>query len=151
MDDVSGLKVAELKEELTNRELNRNGNKSALIKRFMDALDKNVPLAETTTNEIIENLTGNTFHGGAHWTMIDKDGDFIEEENMDLIEGHSLFDLTVPHNNYWEGTNGVGPRKRNYTAAADREVFRNKAKIPEITMHGKVKMKREKLFGNNVR
>ena len=32
---------------------------------------------------------------------------------MVLIEGHSLLDPTVPHNNYWEDTNGVGPRKRN--------------------------------------
>ena len=33
---------------------------------------------------------------------------------MDFIEGRRLFDPTVPHNNNWEDTNGVGPRKRNY-------------------------------------
>ena len=78
LGDVSGLKVAELKEELIKRGLNRNGNKSAPIKRWIDALDKNVPLVENMTNEIRDNLAGDTFHGGAHCTMIDQDGDVIE-------------------------------------------------------------------------
>ena len=77
--------------------------------------------------------------------MIDQYGYVIEEENRVLIEGHRLLDPKVPHNNYWEDTNGVGPRKRNYTATSDREVFRKKAKMPEITMHGKVKMKEVKV------
>ena len=96
-------------------------------------------------NEIRDNLTGDTFHGGSHWTMIDQDGYVIEEENRDLIEGHCLFDPRVPHNNYWEDTNGVGPSKRNYTATSDREVFQKQSKMPEITMHGKVKMKEVKV------
>ena len=79
----------------------------------MDALDKNAPLAENITNEIIDNFAGDTFHSGAHWTMIYQDGDVIEEENWYFIEGRRLFDPTVPHNNYWVGTNGLGPRKRN--------------------------------------
>ena len=61
MDDVSGLKVVELKEELIKRGLNRNGNNSALIKWLMDALDNNVPLVENMTNEIIDNLAVDTF------------------------------------------------------------------------------------------
>ena len=44
----------------------------------MDALDKNVPLVENITNVIRDNLAGYTFHSGAHWKMIDKDGDVIE-------------------------------------------------------------------------
>ena len=83
--------------------MNSNGHKSALIKKLMDALDKNVSLFENTTNEIRDNLAGDTFHVGAHWKMIDQDGDVIEEENRDLIEGHGIFDPTVPHNNYWGG------------------------------------------------
>ena len=51
----------------------------------MDALDNNVPLVENMTNEIIDNLAGDTFHGSAHWKMIDQDGDVIEENNRDLI------------------------------------------------------------------
>ena len=145
LDDVSGLKVVELKEEIIKRGLNRNDNKSALIKWLMDALDNNVPLVENMTNEIRDNLTGDTFHGGAHWTMIDQDGGVIEEENRVFIEAHRLLDPKVPHDNYWEDTNGVGPRKRNYTATADKEVFRKKSKMPEITMHGKVKMKEVKV------
>ena len=78
MDDVSGLKILESKEEIIKRGLNRNENMSALIKRLINALDKNVPLVEKMTNEIRENLAGDTFHGGAHWTMIDQDGDVIE-------------------------------------------------------------------------
>ena len=68
--------------------MNRNGNKSVLIKQLMDALVKNVPFVENMTNEIIENLAGDTFHGGAHWTMIDQYGDVIEEDKRDLIEGN---------------------------------------------------------------
>ena len=67
----------------------------------MDALDKNVPFVENMTNEIIDNLTGDTFHGGAHYIMIDQYGDFSEEENRDLIEGYLIFYPKVPHNNYW--------------------------------------------------
>ena len=67
----------------------------------MDALDKNVPFVENMTNEIIDNLAGDTFHGGAHWKMIDKDGYVIEEENRYLVEGRRIFDPSVPHNNYW--------------------------------------------------
>ena len=96
------------------------------------------------TNEIGDNLAGDNFHGGAHCKMMDQDGDVIEEDNRDLIEGHLIFNPTVPQNNYWEDNNGVGPRKRNYTSTDDREVFRNKVKMPEITMHGKVKMKEVK-------
>ena len=51
-------------------------------------------------NEIRDNLAEDTFHGGSHWTMIDQDGDVIEEENRDFIEGHRLLDSTVTHNNY---------------------------------------------------
>ena len=61
-----------------------------------------------------------------------------------MIERCCIFNPTVPQNNYWEDTNGVGPRKRNYTATADREVLRNKANVPEITMHARVKMKERK-------
>ena len=89
----------------------------------MDALDKNVLLVENMTNEKRDNLAGDTFGGGAHWTMIDQDGDVVEEENRDFIEGHRIYDPAVPHNNYSEDTNGVGTRKRNYTATDDREVF----------------------------
>ena len=66
----------------------------------MDALDKNVPFVENMTNEIRDNLAGDTFHGGAHFAMIDRYGDVIEEENRDFIEGHLILDPTVPHNNY---------------------------------------------------
>ena len=93
----------------------------------MNALDKNIPLVENMTNKIRDNLAVDMYHGGAHWTMIDQYGDVIEEENRDFIEQHSLFDPTVPHNNYWEDTNGVCPRKKNYTATSDREVFRKKS------------------------
>ena len=145
MDDASGLKVVELKEELIRRGLNRNGNKSALIKWLMDALDNNVPLVENMTYEIRDNLAGDTFYGGSHLTMIDQDGYVIGGENRYLIEGHRLLDPKVPHDNYWEDTIGVVSRKRNYTATADREVFRKKAKMPEIIMHGNVKMKEVKV------
>ena len=111
----------------------------------MDELDKNVPLVENMTDLTRNNLAGDTFHGGDHWTMIYQDGDIIEEENRSFIEGHRIFNPTLPHNNYWKDTNGVGPRKRNYTATADREVFRNKFNMPEITMHGNVKMKEGKV------
>ena len=66
----------------------------------MDALDKNVPLVENIGNEIRDNLSGDKFHGGAHWKMIDQYRDVIEEENIYLIEGNRLFDPTVPHDNY---------------------------------------------------
>ena len=75
------------------------------------------------TNEIRYNLAGDSFHGGAHWKMIDQDGDTIEDKNIYLIEGQRLFDPTVPHNNYWGNTNRFGPRKKNYIATADREFF----------------------------
>ena len=90
-----------------------NGNKSALIKRLMDALDKNVTFVENETNEIRYSLTGDTFNGSANLTMIDKDGYVIEEENRYLIEGCRIFDPTVPHNNYWGVTDGVGPSNMN--------------------------------------
>ena len=121
-----------------------NVNKSDLIERLMDALDKKAPLVENTTNTIRDNLEGDTFHGCAHWTMIYQDVYVIEEKNRYFIEGHYLFNPTVANNNYWEDPNGFGPRKRNYTSTDDREVFRNKVKMPEITMHGKVKMKEVK-------
>ena len=73
VDDVSGLKVSELKEELIKIGLNRNGNKSALIKLLMDALYKNVTLVENMENKIRNNLAGDPFHCGAHWKMIDQD------------------------------------------------------------------------------
>ena len=50
VDDVIGLKVVGYKEGFIKRGLNRNKNNSALIKRLMDALDKNIPLVENMTN-----------------------------------------------------------------------------------------------------
>ena len=44
----------------------------------MDALDNNVHLVENMTYEIRDNLAGDTFHSGSHWTMIDQDGYVIE-------------------------------------------------------------------------
>ena len=78
--------------------------------------------------------------------MIDQYGDIIEEYNRDLIEGGSIFDHTVPHINYWVGTNGVCSRNRNYTSTDDIEVFLNKAMMSEITMHVNMKMKEGKVF-----
>ena len=98
----------------------------------MNALDKNLPLIEKITNEIRDNLAGDTFHGGAHWTMIYQYGDVIEQENRYLVEGHRLFDPIVPHNNYWGGTNGVGPRNREYTSTADIEVFQKKRRCLKL-------------------
>ena len=57
----------------------------------MDALDNNVSLVKNMTHEIRDNLAGDTFHGGSHWTMIDQDGYVIEEENRYLIQGHCIF------------------------------------------------------------
>ena len=63
-----------------------------------------------------------------------------------MFEGHRLFNPTVPQNNYWDDTNGVGPMNSNYTATVDREFFQNKGKMPENKMHGKSKMKEGKVF-----
>ena len=75
------------------------------------------------TNEIRDNLAGDTFHDGVHWTIIDQDRYVIKDENIDLIVGHHIFNPTVPNNNYWGDTNGVGTTRRNSTATSDKEDF----------------------------
>jgi hypothetical protein len=144
LDDISKMKVAELKEALLKRGLSRNGNKKVLVDRLKDALTNHAPLVLNLTNEIRDNLAGDAFHGGAYWTMIPQDGDIIIDENRELIESERFFDPTVPRNNQWEDPDRVGPPKRNYNVTADREVFFMKAKVPDLTANGKPKYKEGK-------
>ena len=141
VEDVDKLKVSELKEQLLKRGLSRSGNKPLLVSRLKEAVTNNAPLLLNMSNEIRDNLAGDTFNGGAYWEMVPQDGETVVDENRELIEGERYFDPTVPRNNRWVEGDEVGPPKRNYNATADREVFRHRAKVPHFTSQGKQKFK----------
>jgi len=127
-----------LKEELIKRGLARSGNKPVLIERLKEAIRRNAPLVGNMTAEIRNNLAGDAFNGGAHWAMVEQDGDVIEE--AETTEGERFRNPTVPRHQDWEDTTGNAPKKRNYLAVADRGVFINTVKMPVFNRNETVKM-----------
>ena len=142
-EDVDKMKNTELKEELIKRGLARGGNKPVLIERLKEAIRMNVPLVGNMTAEVRNNLAGDAFNGGAHWAMLEQDGDIIVEETE--TEGERFRNPTVPRNQDWDYNTGDAPVKRDYATIADRGVFVNTVKKPVFNTNGTVRKRREKI------
>jgi hypothetical protein len=95
------------------------------------------------TAEVRNNLAGDAFNGGAHWAMLEQDGDIIVEETE--TEGERFRNPTVPRNQDWDYNTGDAPVKRDYATIADRGVFVSTVKMPVFNTNGTVRKRREKI------
>ena len=71
---TNAMKVVELRDELENRGMSKNGHKAVLVDRLKEAIAQNVPLLEHRSQHEIANIAGDGFDGGAYWQMLEPDG-----------------------------------------------------------------------------
>ena len=131
-DEVMKMKVIEIKSELKKRGLSCIGLKEVLIARLNEAIEKGVPLLRNLSEKEASNLAGDVFSPGAHWEMLECDGEFVAET---IPLGFRA--PTVP-----AGENSF-VRKRNYTQKFDRMVFSGKAELPKRMRNGVISRKRD--------
>ena len=57
-----------------------NGLKDVWIARLTEAIEKGVPLVRNLSENEASNLAGDVFSPGAHWQMLECDGEFVSEK-----------------------------------------------------------------------
>ena len=134
-EDVCKMKVAELKTELKRRGCSVTGKKDELVERLVKAIEENVPLVENLPTEKVENLAGDGFSPGAHWELLECNGEFVEENIPNNLRAP-----TVPLGER------VLQKKRNYAQKFDRMVFTGKTLLPARYKNGALKKDKEGRF-----
>ena len=101
IEDIQGMKVSELRDQLKARNLKRSGNKEELRSRLKAAVEANVPLVMAP--ELIGNVADPEagFTPGARWELLEE-GDEVEEEGLLTIEGEVFIEPTVARDGPWE-------------------------------------------------
>ena len=79
VDDARKMNVAQLRDALKKRGLTKSGNKSQLLSRLIDAIEKGAPLVERMSSNDATNLAGDVFSPGSHWEYLECDGEFVNE------------------------------------------------------------------------
>ena len=79
IDDVSKMKVSELREELKKQGLSSKGNKIELLSRLNIGIANKTPLLVNLTKKKQANMAGDHFSPGTHWVELECDGAFLEE------------------------------------------------------------------------
>ena len=123
-DAIKKMKVMELRSALQERGITKNGLKAVLVSRLEEAVEKNVPLIQNCTPEVIENRAGGDFAAGAYWKKIDTEAEVIDEEVN--VDGIRFRGPTVPAVEHKNTTFEDRPKKRNYSDTFDRRPFTRK-------------------------
>ena len=103
------------------------GKKNDLVERMREALEKRLPLLQNLSKEKEKNLAGDSFSPGAYWSVLECDGEFVDENTPDGFRAP-----TVP-----DGENS-SVKKRNYTQRFDRMVFTGLIEVPMRCKRGKI-------------
>ena len=138
IDDVTNLKVNELKDELRKRGLGSfKGKKAELQQKLKEAIENNVPLMTNLSPEVMDNLADDVFAPGSYWKLVDNEGEGVEEveELQDLIEGEQFRAPTIP-----EGEVSANSAKKvNYTELNfDRPPFVSTPLLPKLDSVGRL-------------
>jgi len=141
-DDVKKMNVNELKAALTKRGMRTNGKKADLTGRLVDAVQKNAPLLQNMSATILDNRAGDDFDNQAYWKIMEADGDAIDENAALGIDGVIFRNPTTPADEV--DTDGVGPKKINFTNTCDRSPFISYTILPEMNKNGQPKKKHGK-------
>ena len=119
VDDVPKLKVQDLKGELTKRGLGTKGLKKDLVSRLIDGIKNNVAILDNVSKSKAQNMAGAGFTPGAHWVMLECDGQVIEDDGIEGFRAPTVPAGEVPF-----------VKKRNYNQQFDRMDFIGPTELP---------------------
>ena len=131
IEEVNSLRVSQLRTELKKRGLSAAGLKEPLVARLKEAIQKGTPIIQNL-DENKANTAGDAFTPGAHWELLECDGEYINES---IPRGFRA--PTVP-----SGENAT-VKKRNYKVKFDRMAFTGLTELPKRHRNGAIAKKRD--------
>ena len=126
------MTVSQLKEQLKMRGCSTRGKKTELQEQLIKAIEEKVPLVQNLTAEKVANMAGDAFSPGAHWEILECNGEFLNEKTQEGLRAPTVPAGEVPM-----------VRKRNFEQRFDRMVFSGKTEIPMRYQNGRLKKDRD--------
>ena len=143
-EQINGMKVLELRQELEKQGMSKNGLKSVLVERLKEAVRNNVKLIKARPDHEVENIAGDGFDGNAYWKYLEQTGAEIDESAME-VEGITFRAPTTSeaeHNSDFQDR----PKKRNYAETFDHAPFVAERLLPQKNLRGQFRKDRNGNF-----